>query len=111
MMQIILQTIAWLIVSREKTVWYRIDRITQTRLDKRAAIEIEHGIDAVFAQDPHHALLLASQRNPLRTNQLFQAVFCGTRKQHDAAVEINRARDCEMIAFENYMHRLEKQLR
>ena len=109
-MDCVLRLIAWLIVSRETNVWYRIDRITQRPLHLRAKIEIERGIDAVCAADPYHALMLASMRNPLRHNQLFQACYCYTRKDHDDAVEISHARDVELAAFENYMHRIEKQM-
>jgi hypothetical protein len=99
MLHFILQTIAWLIAPREDQVFYRIDRITQTHRH----LAIEHGIDAILAASPYHALMLASRRNYLKTGQLFRAVYCQTQWEYGECIRISMERDRELNEFEEFM--------
>ena len=102
-MQCLLRLIAWLIVSREAEVWYRIDRLTQMRLADRERIAVERGVDAVLATDPYHALTIARQRNPMRPNQLLQAVFAYTQWEHGECIRISMQREREIKEFSDFM--------
>jgi len=80
-------------------MWYRIDRVTHSRTQ----VVIEHGVDAIHAASPYHALLVATHRNWLKHGQLFRAVFCYTNCDFETCIRISRERDQEIREFEEFM--------